>query len=487
MPLVLMLLLLLAVPSVLAADSPNVILLVADDLGWGDVGYHGGVARTPNIDELASKGLMLERFYAFPMCSPTRAALMTGRSPVELGVDGPIAPASEEGLPLDEHLLPQSFRSAGYQAYMAGKWHLGLGHVDYFPHSRGFDHFYGFLGPGIDYFTHINRGGLDWQRDGKSVREEGYSTELLTQEAVELLRRRDKSKPTLLYVAYNAVHNPLQAPERYTDHYAGLDPPRRRIYAGMVEAMDTGIGKILTALEDEGMIDNTIVVFLSDNGATPTGSNEPLRGVKGQTFEGGIRVPAILWWPGVIEGGGKSEQYVTSHDWFPTLAAAAGVEPGVTKPFYGQNLWPALRDGNVLPHKEFIIMCRGNLAYFQDGWKLVRSVESANQTERETMLFHIDEDPSEENNLAAEHPEIVTEIMAKVEAFPKGHSVTGPPQNGDEGRARRRPRPGQRPGEAGAGPAGRRPGGRRPAGGRPAAQGETEETREPYAEAAKRN
>ncbi|MCP5115213.1 MAG: sulfatase-like hydrolase/transferase, partial [bacterium] len=187
-----------------AADHPHVVLIVADDLGWNDVGYHGSEIRTPNIDKLAKSGVMLERFYAYPLCSPTRTALMTGRHSIELGVNGPFAPTAKEGLPLDERLLPQAFSDAGYQTFMTGKWHLGLAHVKYFPQSRGFDHFYGHLGAAVDFYEHVLRGGLDWQRNGKSVREEGYTTDLITAEAVRLLRERDKNKPVLLYITYNA-------------------------------------------------------------------------------------------------------------------------------------------------------------------------------------------------------------------------------------------------------------------------------------------
>ncbi len=193
------------------ADKPNIVFFMADDLGWNDVGYHGSEIRTPNIDRLAAKGVELDRYYAFPVCSPTRAALMTARSPIVLGIDSPVGPNG--GLPLDEHLLPQTLQAAGYQTMMAGKWHLGIERAASHPHNRGFEHSYGHLGPAVDYFTHIWGGGLDWHRDGKVLREEGYSTELIAAEATRLVKNRDKSRPTFLYVAFNAVHTPMHATE----------------------------------------------------------------------------------------------------------------------------------------------------------------------------------------------------------------------------------------------------------------------------------
>ncbi|MCP5119443.1 MAG: sulfatase-like hydrolase/transferase, partial [bacterium] len=258
-----------------------------------DGGYHGSEIRTPHIDSIASRGIKLERFYAYPMCSPTRAALLTGRSAVELGVHGPISPRAPHGLPTDEHLLPQAFKNAGYQTYMTGKWHLGLGHVNYFPQNRGFDHFYGHLGPSLDYFSRIIAGGLDWQRNGATVREEGYTTELLTAEAVKLIRERDQDRPLLLYVTFNAVHAPLQAPQAYVDRYPNIENPRRRTYAAMTTAMDDGIGRILATLDAEKITADTLILFISDNGGgRGAASNVPLRSGKGSIFEGGIRVPA---------------------------------------------------------------------------------------------------------------------------------------------------------------------------------------------------
>ena len=221
-------------------------------MGWNDVGYHGSEIRTPNVDRLVAEGVELDRYYAFPVCSPTRAALMTGRSPIRLGVDRPIEKLN--GTPLDEHFMSQSFQAAGYQTILSGKWHLGLSHVDYFPDARGFDNWYGHLGPMVDYNTHIWEGGLDWNRDGKVLEEPGYTTTLIGDEAASYLRERDKGKPTFLYVAFNAPHFPLQAPAAAVDEYRLVDDRNRKVYAAMVTLMDTAVGKILSTLRARPII-----------------------------------------------------------------------------------------------------------------------------------------------------------------------------------------------------------------------------------------
>ena len=238
-------------------DSPkqkNIVILLADDLGWGDVGYHGGVASTPNIDRLANEGLELDRFYAFPACSPSRAALLTGRFPQRYGIVGPVRPR-DVGLPTTERLLVEDFQDAGYQTSLIGKWHLNHSNdAKLNPTARGFDHFYGFLQASVDYFKHTgNKEKVDWQRNGTTVLEEGYATDLLTREAVKLIAQRDKEKPLCMVVAYNAPHAPLQAPEHLIAKYRGQLNQQAATYAAMVESLDQGIGQILGAIEKEGI------------------------------------------------------------------------------------------------------------------------------------------------------------------------------------------------------------------------------------------
>ena len=415
------------------ARHPNIVVLLADDLGWADVGYHGSEIQTPHLDRLARQGSQLDRFYSFPVCSPTRSGLMTGRSPMRYGVMySVVRPWLDYGLPTDEHILPQSLKAAGYETAITGKWHLGHSQAKYLPTSRGFDHAYGHVNGAIDYFSHERDGGLDWHRDGKSVREEGYSTDLLAAEAVRLIRRRDRAKPLFLYTPFNAPHAPLQAPPRLIEKYAAIADPRRRTFAAMVDALDTAIGRVLAALDEEKMTEDTLVLFCSDNGGplNQGARNTPLRGAKATTFEGGIRVPAILRWPGRVKEGAKSAQVMTMLDVFPTLAAAAGVTPQNKLPFDGKNLWPALQGGQAESREDLFFAveagARTYLAVRRGEWKLV-------QEDGTNHLFRIEDDPNETNNLAAQHPELVRDLAGRIERwkalYPPGgiHESSRPP------------------------------------------------------------
>lgn len=412
----------LALPFV-ASAQPNIVFILADDLGWNDVSYHGSEIRTPHIDSLVAEGLELDRYYAFPLCSPTRAALMTGRSPMRLGVDTPIEASG--GLPLDEHLLPESLRSAGYQTCLAGKWHLGIGRVDSHPYRRGFDKSYGHLGPSVDYFSHVWNGGLDWHRDGVVLREDGYTTDLIAAQSVRYIVERDKTAPLFLYVSFNAPHTPLQAPEEYVGRNAHIEDLHRRTYAAMVTALDDGVGEIVAALESEGIAQDTLLIWASDNGAGRNvgGSNLPLRGGKGNVFEGGIRVPAVVRWPGVLPAGERFDQTITALDWFPTLATATGIETGNERPFDGLDMWRALRNGEGVDRESLLIGATGNFAVFRGGWKYVETT-LRRTGETQTLLFRIEDDPLEERNLLDAEPERARELMAWLRAFPKAPSVS---------------------------------------------------------------
>ena len=412
----------LALPFV-APAQPNIVFILADDLGWNDVSYHGSEIQTPHIDSLVSQGLELDRYYAFPLCSPTRAAMLTGRSPLRLGVDIPVETTG--GLPLDEHLLPETLRSAGYQTFLAGKWHLGLESVDSHPYRRGFDRTYGHLGPAVDYFSHVWQGGLDWHRDGAVLRQDGYTTDLIADESVRYIKERDRAAPMFLYVSFNAPHTPLQAPEKYLNRNGHIEDLYRRTYAAMVTALDDGVGRIVSALEAEGIARNTLLIWASDNGAGRNvgGSNLPLRGAKGNAFEGGIRVPAVIRWPGVLPRGERFDQMITALDWFPTLASAAGLETGNERPFDGLDMWPAMRNGERVGRGSLLIGATGNFAVFRDGWKYVETA-LRRTGETHTFLFRIDDDPLEERNLLDAEPERARELMAWLRGFPKAPSVS---------------------------------------------------------------
>jgi len=399
--------------------QPNVVVLLADDLGWADVGFHDSEIQTPNIDRLSREGTRLERFHSCPVCSPTRASLMTARSPIRYGVMYTvIRPWASYGVPVEEHFMPQSFQAAGYQTAITGKWHLGHSQVKYLPNSRGFDHAYGHVNGAIDYYTHERDGGLDWNRNGKSLREEGYSTDLIGAEGVRVIKGRDRSKPLFLYMPFNAPHAPLEAPKVLLDKYANLrdKDPKRRSYAAMVDALDTAIGRVLATLDEEGMRENTLVLFFSDNGGPINfgARNAPLRNGKGTTFEGGTRVPAIVRWPGHVKAGARLNQRMSALDVFPTLADAVGVKLRNTLPLDGKNMWPAITSGRIEPREDLLLAVdSGQKTYYcvhHDEWKLVREGSK-------DYLFRPAEDPGEANDLAGQHPEIVKDLVARVDKW----------------------------------------------------------------------
>lgn len=415
---------------------PNIVILLADDLGWADVGFHGGDIRTPHIDSLAKDGVQLDRFYSCPVCSPTRSALMTGRWPMRLGTGYTVVrPWADYGLPLEEHLMPQSFQAAGYRTAMAGKWHLGHQRRAYFPGARGFDSSYGHFNGAIDYYTHDRDGGLDWHRDGKTLDEPGYSTELIGAEAVRQIRGRDRSRPFLLYVPFNAPHSPLQAPQPLIDRYAHVPDKTRRVFSAMVDAMDQQVGAILQALDEERLAQDTIVLFFSDNGGPINlgARNTPLRGAKASVYEGGIRVPAVLRWPGKLKAGSKSTQVLAAWDVFPTLAAAAGIKPAGQLPLDGVSYWKQIVSGSQTPRGNVFFAIENGTqtqhCVIQREWKLIRQGENTH------LLFHLEQDPTEQKDVAAEHPERVKSLSAQIDQWKALHppygmrSQTGPPPN----------------------------------------------------------
>ena len=233
-----------------AASRPHIVYIVADDLGWKDVGFHGSDIKTPSIDRLAQEGARLEQFYVQSMCTPTRAALMTGRYPFRYGLQTLVIPTpTKYGLPTDERLLPQVLKEAGYRTVMVGKWHLGHADRKYWPRQRGYDNHYGAMVGEIDYFTHASSNVRDWYRNNQPVKEEGYVTQLLGKDAVARINEHDPKTPLLLYLAFTAPHAPYQAPKQYLDKYKHIAEPTRRAYAAMITSMDDEIGKVIAALD----------------------------------------------------------------------------------------------------------------------------------------------------------------------------------------------------------------------------------------------
>lgn len=415
-----------------AADSaprrPNIVYILSDDQGWKDVGFHGSDIRTPNIDRLANEGARLERFYAQPMCTPSRAALLTGRYPDRYGLQTLVIPSSGTyGLATDEWLMPQALQAAGYRTAIVGKWHLGHADRKYWPRQRGFDYQYGPIIGEIDYFTHSSHGVRDWFRNNEPVKETGYVTQLLGDDAVNWIDAQDADTPFFLYLAFTAPHAPYQAPQAYLDKYGHVADPSRRAYSAMITAMDDQIGRVLEALQRRGLRDNTLIVFQSDNGGTRdsrfTGEvdmsksvmpadNSPYRDGKASLYEGGTRVVALANWPGHIPPGTVVNERIHITDMFPTIAALAGASTAESKPLDGLNVWQTISHGAPSPRAQVVYGIEPYRAAVSDGdWKLVWKTTLPSSVE----LFNLADDPGEKTNLAAENPEIVAKLKQLAE------------------------------------------------------------------------
>ena len=415
-----------------AAPQPNMVIIVADDLGNADLGYRGSKIRTPNIDALAKGGVRLESYYGMPLCTPARAALMTGRYAMRTGLQTfVIAPGHTYGLPTDETTLPQALKAAGYTTAMVGKWHLGHADTGFWPQNRGFDHFYGNLVGEVDYYTKERGGITDWQRNGQFLREKGYLTTQLGDEAVRLIASQDVTKPLFLYFASQAPHTPLQAPPAEIDAYKELFADEEtRTYAAMITSLDTQVGRTLAALEKKNMRENTLIFFTVDNGGVrkmkfhnpgaklaknSPASNGEFRDGKGSLYEGGVRVPAIMNWPARLKPAVVHEP-LHHVDLMPTLLAIAGGKGSPDHPFDGRDAIATIAEGQPSPHEDILInveIFRG--AVRKGNWKLVKVALLPGSTE----LFDLAKDPGEKTNVADQHPEVVRDLEARLVAYAK--------------------------------------------------------------------
>ena len=436
-------------------DLPNIVLIVPDDLGRHDVSFRGGDIATPNIDRIAAEGVRLERFYSAPICSPTRAGLMTGRYPIRFGLmRAVIVPWRDYGMDTSEVTLPEVLAGAGYEHRgIFGKWHLGHFDRKYHPLRRGFTEFVGH-NTGVDYFTKVREGERDWSHDYESVDEEGYVTDLVAEHAVRFIDRHAAGEaPFFLYVPFSAPHSPLQAKEEDLPLYDDLDPlepprgweestagrplaaderrrNRRRVHAAMVHSLDEGVGRVLDAIEDHGIAENTLVLFFSDNGGSVgIGDNGPYRGAKGSVFEGGTRVAAAARWPaGNVEGGGRIEAPMSYIDVLPTLMGIAGIDDHGGKPLDGVDVGDVLSgEAEASPERDlysFIAQLdpeREQVSVTEDEWKLVvvgpPLVREGAADMSRTMLFRLTEDSLEERDVSAEHPDLVARLLEKAAEF----------------------------------------------------------------------
>ena len=406
-----------AIGAFAATEKPNIVYILADDLGYADVGFNGGKQiRTPELDKLAREGVILKDFYVQPCCSATRAVLMTGRHPMRTGLYGVVNPGAPWGLKLEERTLADALRDAGYETAICGKWHLGEFQEAYRPTKRGFDHQYGLWFGNIDYFTHQRNGRLDWHRNDQLCYDEGYSTHLIAKEACRIIREKSENKPLFLYVPFNAVHGPHQVPEKYLKPYAGLEGVRLK-YAGMTAAMDEAIGQIVTALDETGIRNDTLVIFSSDNGGPKPGStsdNTPLRGGKASLYEGGLRACAFATWPGSIPGGQVIAEPLHGVDWYPTLVKLAGGSLNQKLPLDGKDIWPVLTEGAESPHDALPLwgMAPDQAAIRMGDWKLL-----VHAHHEPIQLYNLANDMGEKEDLSGDLPEKVKELRDRLDEW----------------------------------------------------------------------
>jgi len=419
-------------------EKPNILFVLADDLGWGDVSYHGSEIRTPNIDRLKDSGVELDQHYVCPMCTPTRASLLTGRHPGRFGRHA-TTPSNAPVLPDGYETLATSLRNCGYDTGLFGKWHLGSS-PEYGPNKYGFNTGYGSLAGGVDPYSHRYKRGpfsMTWHRNCEPVDERGHVTDLIVREAVEWIESRHS--PWFCYVPFTAVHIPVKAPQHWIDRYEfekyDDDPERDRSfkkYAAYASQMDYAVGQLIEAVISRCEYEDTIVVFASDNGAIPEyspgdlakypgwqeatprlGSNLPLRGRKAQLYEGGIRTPTVISWPSVLKPR-KLEHPMHIVDWMPTFTKLVGYTPKEDPQWDGIDFWPVISGEveKVEGRSIFWNFTGSQFALRQKGWKLITNEA---MDPKHSELYHIDSDPYETQDMIKDEPEIVSEMLHKIE------------------------------------------------------------------------
>lgn len=406
-----------------AAEKPNVIIFLADDLGYADIGVNGCKdIPTPHVDAIAKNGVRFTDGYAaHPVCSPSRAALMSGKYQHRFGFEhnsGPERYASPVfGMPRDVPSLAEDLKSAGYATGMVGKWHIGF-KEGLRPHERGFDFHFGFLSGARSYYPDNPRELDSLIRNGEAVRgEKEYLTDAFAREATEFVER-SRDKPYFLYVSFNAVHSPLEATEKYEGRFSHITDNKRRTYAGMLSALDDAVGRVMAKVRELGQEENTLVFFYSDNGGpTPETSsrNDPLRGYKGQMFEGGIRVPFVMQWKGKISAGQTYREPVMGFDCHATALAVARVTVPEGKPLDGVNLIPFVtgkQSGS--PHEQLFWRAGPQHAARLGDWKLV------NTRAQPPMLFNLRDDIAEQHDLSSDHPGKLMELQTAFAEWEQG-------------------------------------------------------------------
>ncbi|XP_053381274.1 arylsulfatase B-like [Mercenaria mercenaria] len=453
------------------SKQPNILLIIADDYGFNDIGYHGKEIKTPNLDKLALSGVRLENYYVQPICTPTRSQLLSGRYQIHTGLQhGIIWPSQPNGVPLDSPLLSEKLKEAGYSTHAVGKWHVGFYEKPFIPTSRGFDTYFGYLTGSEDYYTHYRcYGGMcgndlrDNTDPADMKKYKGlYSTHLFADKVIDIIEKHDNSKPLFVYLPFQAVHAPLQVPEEYMRQYQNIKDKQRRTYAGMVSCMDEAVGNITEAMKRKGLWDNTVLVFSTDNGGQvhEGGNNWPLRGWKGSLWEGGMHGVGFVHSKRLNEKmvGKISRELMHVTDWYPTLVSLAGgnLKNG-TKPLDGFDQWDTINyrrpsprkellhnidplypaSGQPLPNSTFNTTRRAALRV--GDWKIITGdpgngswvpppnmnlpaygiqERTTYKTDKKNVwLFHIGSDPNERVDLSDTYPKIVKAMLDKLSQY----------------------------------------------------------------------
>ena len=409
-------------------NQPNIVVIVADDLGWRDVGYHGSEIKTPVIDNLADEGIQLDRFYVHSVCSPTRASLLTGRAPSRYGVLSPLGDAPI--FPAGTITIAELLKRNGYETAISGKWHLGTV-PEARPRKFGFNSSYGYLRGQIDPYTHLYKNGnKTWHKNDTLIDEEGHATDLITDETIRVINESNKkNKPFFIYVAYSVPHYPLAEPAKWTDMYEQSIPNEsRRLFAASVTHMDYSIGRIMTTLHKNKMLENTVVLLLSDNGGQESwhsktqykgkfkgndvlGNNKPLRDWKTSLYDGALRVPAIISWKGKLDKG-KVTEAINVADLFPTFAALAGVKVPEELNIEGIDFWSSLSGNSMLEKRVMYWRMNNGMVIKKGDWKLIHLGKTVDEGTDE--LFNISTDPYETKNVANKNEAKVKELKEEM-------------------------------------------------------------------------
>ncbi|XP_033760300.1 arylsulfatase B-like [Pecten maximus] len=442
--------------------ASHILFVLADDYGYNDIGYHGSEIKTPTLDKLSGEGVRLENYYVQPICTPTRSQLMSGRYQIHTGLQHHvILPDQPNALPRDSPTLPDKMREAGYSTHAVGKWHLGFYKEEYLPNNRGFDTFFGYLTGSEDYYTkrHCfgqNVCGNDLRDNFKPVvpNPDEYSTEMYSKRVIDIVNNYNSSKPMFIYLAFQAVHGPLEVPARYKNKYTFIKDHNRQIYAGMVAAMDEAVGNITAAFQAKGIWDDTIMVFSTDNGGQIKngGNNWPLRGWKKSLWEGGIHGVGFVHGKALQEKRRVSHELLHVTDWYPTLVGLAGGSLNGTKPLDGFNQWKTISEGAKSPRETLLHNIdpltkpvgdklkgspfdnRYRAAIRWRDWKLITgdpgngtwvpvptTMEDINmgddtsQSKKNLWLFNIAKDPEERVDLSSDYPDMVMKMLTKLQ------------------------------------------------------------------------